>query len=120
MNHRSPVANTARRLAYALAAALACGGLGGCAALTNPVAEGIPARQVPQEYLGRPREEEKTIPLTLLRQKPPDAYLLGPGDVLGVYVEGVLGDRNQPPPVRLAETQSNILPAFGYPIPISE
>jgi protein involved in polysaccharide export with SLBB domain len=100
-------------------AALVCAALSGCASFTNPVAEGVWAHLVPPEYLGRPREEEKTIPLNLLRQKPPDVYRLDAGDVLGVYIEGVLGDRNQPPPVRFGEP-GNLPPAFGFPIPVGE
>src|SRR5262249_56262449 len=80
-------------------AALLCGLLGGCAALSNPVADAVPVRQLPPEVLGRPKEDERTIPLPLLRQSPPDAYRLAPGDVLGVWIEGVLGDKNQPPPL---------------------
>jgi protein involved in polysaccharide export with SLBB domain len=91
----------------------------GCAAISNPVADGVPIDHLPPEVMGRRREEEKTIPLTLLRQKPPKVYLLAPGDVLGVYIEGVLGDRNQPPPVRFAE-MGNLPPALGYPIPVRE
>jgi protein involved in polysaccharide export with SLBB domain len=108
------------RFAGVLAAVVGCAGLGGCAAMTNPVADGIPAERVPPQYLGRPREEEKTISLTLLRQKPPDAYRLDAGDILGVYIDNILGDRNQPPPVRVSEQGTNLQPAFGYPIPISE
>jgi protein involved in polysaccharide export with SLBB domain len=87
--------------------------------MTNPVAEGVYAHQVPPDYLGRPREEQKTIPLTWLRQQPPEVYRLAPGDVLGVYIEGVLGDRTQPPPVRFTE-QGNVPPSFGFPIPVGE
>jgi protein involved in polysaccharide export with SLBB domain len=91
--------------------------LNGCAAFTNPVAEGVPVRRVPPELLGRPREEEKPLPLPLLRQPPPEVYRLAPGDVLGVYIEGILGERTQPPPVRYAE-QGNLPPAFGFPLPV--
>jgi protein involved in polysaccharide export with SLBB domain len=97
-----------------LAASVCCLLLGGCAALTNPVADGIPVRKLPPELLGESRENLETIPLNLLRQPPPDVYRLGPGDVLGVYIEGVLGDRTQPPPIRLPES-GNLPPAFGYP-----
>src|SRR5215813_10814036 len=76
---------------------------GGCAAVSNPVADGIPVRRLPAEYLSPPKADLKTIPLTLLRQKPPEDYLLDGGDVLGVYIEGVVGEKNQPPPVRLPE-----------------
>src|SRR5437773_5248068 len=79
---------------------LAAGMCGGCASWSNPtLADAIPVHRLPQEVFGRPREEEKTIPLTLLRQKPPETYLLDAGDVLGIFVEGVLGKKDEPPPV---------------------
>ena len=45
----------------------------GCAALTNPLANGIPVRLVPPELLsaGPPRESLHTLPLSLLGQKAP-------------------------------------------------
>jgi protein involved in polysaccharide export with SLBB domain len=116
----SPAAPAARRV-YVLAgvAALLCGLVSGCAALTNPVGDAVPVHRLPDEVHGRRREEERTIPLALLRQKPPEVYRLAPGDVLGVWVEGILGDKNQPPPVHMPAEHSNRLPAFGYPIPVT-
>ena len=105
-----------------LAAAVLCATLSGCAAVTNPVADGVPVDRLPPDYFPRPREEEKTIPLTLLRQKAPDVYRLDAGDVLGVYIEGVFGDKNQPqqpPPVHYSEL-TNIPPSLGYPFPVRE
>jgi protein involved in polysaccharide export with SLBB domain len=100
-------------------AVLFCMSVCGCAAVTNPVADGVPVRRLPAGYLPPPKEDEKTIPLTLLRQKPPDAYRLDAGDVLGVYIENVLGDKNQPPPVHFSEL-TNVPPALGYPLPVRE
>jgi hypothetical protein len=100
-------------------AALLCAALGGCAAVSNPVGDAVPVHRLPPEVKGRRKEEERTIPLTLLRQKAPDVYRLAPGDVLGVWVEGILGDKNQPPPLRLPES-GTLPPAFGYPIPVAE
>src|SRR5262249_54965617 len=91
----------------------------GCAALTNPVAEAIPVRRLPPEVLGRRKDEEKTIPLPLLRQKAPDVYRLEPGDILGIWIEGVLGDKTQPPPVRIPDV-ANTPPAVGFPFPVRE
>ena len=91
----------------------------GCAALTNPVADGVPVRLLPAECLGRPRADEKPIPLNYLRQPPPEVYRLDAGDILGVYIDTVLGERNQAPPVRYAE-QGNVAPALGYPVPVQE
>jgi protein involved in polysaccharide export with SLBB domain len=93
--------------------------LNGCAAISNPTVDGVPVRRLPPEAFGESRETMKPIKLTALRQKPPEAYLLGPGDVLGVYIEGVLGEKGQPPPVRIPE-QGNLLPALGYPLPVRE
>ncbi len=56
-------------------------------------------------------------PLSLLRQKPPEAYLLGSGDVLGIWIEGVLGERGQAPPVRVADSGRQGA-ALGFPIPV--
>ncbi len=99
--------------------------LGGCAALTNPIVDGVPARRLPPELRERPREQERTIPLTLLGQNEPDVYRIAPGDVLGIYIEGVLGERGVPPPVNIApplqiREQRRLPPAFGYPIPVRE
>jgi protein involved in polysaccharide export with SLBB domain len=93
--------------------------LGGCAALTNPVANGVPASLVPSELLKQPVQDAKTIPLTLLRQEPPEVYKLAPGDVLGVWIEGILGDRSQAPPVHFPQ-QGTQPPALGFPIPVRE
>src|SRR5437763_1568902 len=80
---------------------------GGCAALTNPVGDGVPVRRIPPELLVPSKKDEQTIPLTLLRQPPPQVYQLAPGDVLGVYVEGFLGERNQQLPIHVGPLVQN-------------
>src|SRR5947209_5739170 len=104
-----------------LAAALAAAPAAGCAALTNPVADGVPARRLPPELLEPAKDCEETIPLTLLGQARPAAYRLEPGDVLGVYVEGFLGERNQPEPMPIhvgplvqARDVHRLPPSAGY------
>jgi hypothetical protein len=101
---------------------LSCGS--GCAALTNPVAEGIPVRRLPTELLGVSRVDLQTIPLTLLEHPQVAVYRLAPGDVLGVYIDTILGERNPPPPVHYPEL-SNILarrltPSTGFPISVRD
>lgn len=91
----------------------------GCAQWTNPVIDGIPVRRVPEEYLGVSRDAYKPVPLDLLRQRPTDSYRLDQGDILGVYIEQILGDRSTPIPYRMPD-QSNLPPAIGYPIPVQE
>src|SRR5271157_5718523 len=84
-------------------AALLCAVLSGCAALSNPVGDAVPVHRLPPEVHGRRKDEDRTIPLPLLRQKPPEVYRLAANDILGVWIEGILGDKNQPPPVHLSE-----------------
>jgi protein involved in polysaccharide export with SLBB domain len=83
------------------------------------VANGLPARRLAPELLGQPREELQPIPLRHLGQPPPDPYLLAPGDVLGVWAEGALGEIGRPPPVNILE-RGNVEPSIGFPIPIRE
>src|SRR6185369_15842963 len=103
---------------------LALCGATGCAAFSNPTAhDSIPVHRLPPEVFGRPREEEKTIPLTLLRQKQQDSYLLDKGDVLGIYIEGVLGDKTQIPPIIPRDPtglDQSLPPAIGFPIPVQD
>lgn len=112
-----------------LLTAIACLVLGGCAAITNPVANGVPVRLLPDELLagGPPREEMVTIPLTMLGQTPPKVYRLAPHDVLGVYIETVLPASTDPgldPPVYFPSQIDPLaqgLPAtLGYPIPVED
>jgi protein involved in polysaccharide export with SLBB domain len=92
---------------------------GGCAALTNPVADAIPVRRLPAEVLGRPKSELRPIPLTLLRQKEPEFYRVDKGDVLAVVAENVLGPEKTLPPVRMPDVL-NETAAIGYPVPVED
>jgi protein involved in polysaccharide export with SLBB domain len=100
---------------------------GGCAALTNPVADGVSVRHLPPELLEPTKNGEQTIPLTMLGQPRPPTYRLAPGDVLGVYVEGFLGERDQPValpvhvgPLVQVRDQHRLPPAAGYPISVED
>jgi hypothetical protein len=107
---------------------VACCLLSGCSSLTNPVLNGIPVRKLPPELLSAPnRDLLQTIPLSLLRQKQPEEYLLGPGDVLGVYVAGVFppttaDQQLTPPPVyfpsQIDPIGAGLPPSLGYPLTI--
>ncbi len=108
-----------------LSVLLSCGLLVGCAAVTNPAVTAIPVRRLPEELLGKSKTDEATIPLPLLGQKTPDAYRLAPGDVLGIWIEGVLGERSVQLPVHIAPAvqvlgQRRLAPALGYPVPLRE
>lgn len=110
----------------------------GCASFTVPVVDAIPVRRLPQEVLGPSKDELRPIPLDLLRQNPAKEHLVDTGDVIGVYIEGVLGERNQPIPIREiyqggggvggtgggagggGVSQRNIRPSLGFPVPVQE
>lgn len=114
------VLHAARRMAYAIVAVAGlCTVLGGCAALTNPVANGVPVRLLPDELLAESREGYETIPLTLLRQPPPERVTLAPGDTLGIYIEDVLGSAETPPPVNIPDSADLPL-SVGYPFPVRQ
>jgi len=91
----------------------------GCAAVTNPVADGIPVNRLPEEFRGKSREELKPISLTLLRQKPISIHKVDVGDVLGIFIENVLGEKNSAPPIRF-DAQGGQNPALGFPILVQE
>jgi Polysaccharide biosynthesis/export protein len=127
---RSP--QTRRRVA-ALLLAFALAGAGGCAALTNPVAEGVPVRRLSPEWLTPPKDEEVCLPPALLTQPHPDVYRLAPGDVLGIWIDGVFpvpevgGLPSAPPPVQPTPAlstdprdQRRPPAAAGYPVAVEE
>lgn len=79
----------------------------------------IPAYRVPRALLGRPRSDMLDISMVRLRQTPPPIYKLGPNDVLGIYIENVLGQPDEAPPVFYPEDGTRA-PSIGFPIPIRE
>lgn len=98
---------------------LVLNGLVGCASLTNPVAQGIPVRLLPPELQAESRDQKRTIPLAWLRRPPVTEYRLGAGDILGIYIDGILGERGTLPPVMVPDA-TNLPPSVGVPIPIRE
>jgi len=129
-DHSRPAGCGAASASWLALAFLVCSFGGGCAAFTNPVANGIPVCRVPPELLAGPvRNEMQTIPLTLLKQPPPKVYRLGPGDVLGVYIEGILPASDlkvmasNPPvyfPSQIDPLGGGTQPALGFPISIGD
>ena len=100
-------------------------GLTGCTAMSNPLVDAIPVRRLSPDLLAMPKDPQEAIPLSLLGQETPDVYRLAPGDALGVYVEGFLGDRIISVPVSIAPPfQSTEVrkapPSWGYPVIVRE
>lgn len=110
---------TWRRIWQTLGLVAAVAAQGGCAAITNPVADGIPVRRLPAEVFGKPRSDLKQIDLTVLKQREWDPYRVDKGDVLAVVAEELIAPANTPLPVRLPD-QISPLAATGYPIPVND
>jgi protein involved in polysaccharide export with SLBB domain len=108
----------------AIAAVLFAGSLTGCSTLTQPI-DGVPADRLPPQFFAQPKNNLEPVDISELTLEPPREYLLGPGDILGVYIEGVLpfnppNEPPQPPPVNFPDTESVLPPSIGYPIPVQE
>ena len=54
-----------------------------------------------------------------LRQTPPQEYTLGKGDTLGIYIQGITGDKDTPPPVNFPD-DPGAQPGLGYPVPVRD
>ena len=108
---------------------LTCSGLialgslsAGCAALTQPL-NGIPARRLPPQFLTQSKNNLVPLDPSRLAQEPPRDYLLDEGDILGIYIEGIMPysspDRPpEPPPVHFPERDSMLDPSLGYPVTV--
>src|SRR6056297_3402202 len=121
---RSLQSGLSRRGWKAVAALLMAASLTGCSALTQPI-DGIPADRVPPRFFAEPKNDLVPVDISLLALEPPREYLLGPGDILGVYIEGVLpfnppNEPPEPPPVNFPDADSTLPPSIGYPIPVQE
>ncbi|MCC9601100.1 polysaccharide biosynthesis/export family protein [Stieleria sp. JC731] len=122
---RSTIWQRLRRIGVSVAtASLLVGSMTGCSALTQPI-NGIPASRVPSQFFAEPKNDLVPVDISLLTLEPPRDYILGSGDILGVYIEGVLpynppGEPPGPPPVNFPDAQSTLPPSVGYPVTIQE
>lgn len=76
--------------------------------------EVAPSPPSPQNVASR---EVQSLPWGLLQKERAGGHIIAPGDVLGVYIVGVLGPEDQVPPIHEHE---NLPPATGFPIPVRE
>ena len=65
-----------------------------------------------------PRSSMEQINMVKLRMDRPPVELLGPGDVLGIYISTVTGSEDVPPPVYNVDGKTDEDPASGYPYPV--
>lgn len=108
MNAHPAHVGSLRRAATLVAAVVVCLQLGGCC--SQFACNAVPANRLPCELQGESRSAKTPIDFSLLRQPANDAYRLGPGDVVAIYVQDVL------PPTRetLPLLQGTFLPNPVY------
>ncbi|HMP78835.1 MAG TPA: polysaccharide biosynthesis/export family protein [Pirellulaceae bacterium] len=102
-----------------LALVIGCVGSSGCTAILSPI-DTIPAHRVPPQFLKEPEATKVQIDMSRLRQPKPEHYLLDSGDVLAIFVEGIIGGIDETPPVSQPPPDSDLPPAIGYPFPVRE
>lgn len=94
----------------------------GCTSALSPMT-GIPVAHLPAELLGVRRSDDVSVPVVMLSIPPGQRYLLDEGDILGVYIEGVLpfsSPQSIPaaPPINFPGDASTLPPSIGFPIAI--
>ena len=96
----------------------------GCQTLTQPI-DGVPADRLPPEFFAEPKNDLVPVDISVLAMGPPREYQIGAGDILGIYVEGVLpftppNAPPEPPPVNFPDADSTLPPSIGFPIAVQE
>lgn len=96
--------------------------LPGCAAF-HPI-KGVPASRLPCQFLGPSRDGLRTINPLLLTRSRPSEHLVGPGDVLAIYIPGILGavspdlqSVGETPPINYPQ-DPEMPPTIGFPITV--
>ena len=91
----------------------------GCTALFSPL-DTIPASRLPDQFRAEPQASKVPLNPARLRQTRPEFYTLDSEDVLGIFIEGVLGNADEAPPVQIPDQGSDLPPAIGFPVPVRE
>ena len=95
-------------LACLLVCAVACG----CVSIPN--SETVSPKYFRNKSQGGVRGEMEQINFVKLRMDKPAEELLGPNDVLGIYIAGITGNPEEAPPIHNIGSQTE-RPASGYP-----
>ncbi|TWU55447.1 polysaccharide biosynthesis/export family protein [Rubripirellula reticaptiva] len=128
MRTKLPAVERTRRLirsaTTAVATSMVVTALTGCSALTQPI-NGVPADRLPPQFFAEPKNDLVPVDIALLSIEPPRDYQISGGDILGVYVEGVLpfnppNQPPEPPPVNFPDAESTLPPSIGYPIAVQD
>ena len=79
----------------------------------------VRAPRVRPNLLDAPRSANEPIDYTRLRQTPPKEHQLAARDVLGIYIEGILGKAGEAPPVHFSNV-TGTPPAIGRSVVVRE
>ena len=66
--------------------------------------------------IDRPQNSQRNNSQSGTTVDPSDPYRLDTGDVLGVFIDGVLGKFDDVPPFHKPDTANGILPSIGFPV----
>ena len=125
MNHLLQAPNRRRSSAAAATLMMATAIMAtGCTSFTQPI-DGVPADRLPSQFFAPPKNDLVPVDISLLSIEPPRDYLVGGGDILGIYVEGVMpfsppNEPPEPPPVNFPDENSTLPPSIGFPIPVQD
>ncbi|MDR1957557.1 MAG: polysaccharide biosynthesis/export family protein, partial [Planctomycetaceae bacterium] len=97
---------------------LMCSAMTGCTSI--PDRETISPAHVSNMRQKGSRSLQEQINFIGLRQDPPEQYLLGPGDTLGIYIERVTANETDPLPVLTPPEGTGLPPAVGIPVTIAD
>ena len=104
------------RKILSLMCAVSLGFLAGCTSI--PQRETVSVAGYASMRTEGPRASMEQINMVKLRMDRPPVELLGPGDVLGIYISTVTGSEDVPPPVYNVDKATDEDPASGYPYPV--
>ena len=88
------------------------------AQILSPRIPSVPASQLPRSY--SQRTQTSPVNAALLRNRPSKKYFLDADDVLGIFIEGILGAIDEMPPVQLPDPNSDLPPSIGYPVTVRD
>jgi len=122
--HKVTASARRRRNVIPMAATLATMMLSGCSTITQPI-NGIPANRLPPQFFAPPKNNLVPVDISLLSAEPVREYQIDAGDILGIYIEGVLpfnppNVTPEPPPVNFPTAESILPPSIGFPIAVQE
>ena len=80
----------------------------------RPSIDAVPARGLGREFSHRPQSEP--VDASQLRLTPTKEYFLDSDDVLGIFIDGVLGEIDSAPPVHFPSSDSDLPPSLGFPV----